>query len=348
MLQPEQLKMKSIFYVALVISILISFFVIFSSTKEDIAKIPSLNSVENELVKSIKFLEKESKKNGFTTWICTQNFSDCANLKNSIFMKALIFSLLAEIDSEKFSLYLKHGVNEILDCQGEHFLWDFSGTHYKDTGSYFPDLDTTSLCAIFLTSQGVDFHIHEIKEEIFKNQFENGILLTYLRDFQPPYSHKMNIDPVVNANALILLGQEIPSVCDFINKNYDKSAYYKDDAVVFYMLSKAYSRGVTCVRPSIDKLYNKLKKSDLLKSCNTPLHLSMFITASLKTKQNSVTIDKAIGTLFADNHILPFQEHFFSYDFPRKHTYFYSPAFSAAVYAEALLNIKSYLTESGK
>lgn len=330
--------------IAVVASVFVILF-IYNKFESDGLEIPSLFSIENNFANSIDFMEKELEKNGMTTYICTSNFSDCAGLKNSIFMKALIFSLLKEIDSEKFSFFIKQGINEILDCQGEHFLWDFSGTHSTDIGSYFPDLDTTFLSVAFLTSQGIEFHLQEIKEEILKTQLENGILLTYLRDFQPPYSHTMNVDPVVNANALALLGKEIPSVCDFINKNYGKSVYYKDEAVVFYMLSKAYLKGVTCAKPAINKLYNKLKKSDLLKSRHRPLHLSMFITASLKTQKERVSIDKAIKTLFAEDHILPFREHFFSYDFPRKHTYFYSPLFSAAVYAEALTNIKSYLSE---
>ena len=61
----------------------------------------------------------------------------------------------------------------------------------------------------------------------------------------------------------MILDKEIPSVCNFVNGNFEKSLYYEDDIVVFYMLSKAYKRGTKCIRPALKNLYEKLKKSVL-------------------------------------------------------------------------------------
>lgn len=307
------------------------FFLVFSSSSEK-----SEPDVSGKLEKAFAYI---SSNEAFLTFRCREDFSDCRRLVNSIFIKALILQILSEIGEEYFSPVIQNGISEILKRQSEYFLWDFSGQTDPLRHHFFPDLDTTSLSAYFLTSQGVDFHFEEIRETILKKQLEDGVFLTYLREFQPPRSANfMNKDAVVNANVLAVLGEDIPSVCDYINDSFDKSAYYKDDAVIFYMLAKAYSRGCKCIRPALDKLYEKVKNSDVY---SAPMHLSMFITGCfLYENTEKPVLEKAIGALLAKEPEFPFKENFFSYDNPDKRTSFYNPVFSVAVYAEALTKIK--------
>ncbi len=314
-----------------------------SSEEHSLSRGKNEAAISSGLDNAFAYISSNTK---FPTFRCTEDLSDCFRLKNSAFFKASVLQILSEIDEEYFSSIIKKGVSEILAMQSEYFLWDFSGQTDSSRPHFFPDLDTTSLSAYFLTLRGVDFHFKEIKETILNKQIEDGVFLTYLREFQPPLSNSMNKDAIVNANVLVLLGEEIPSVCEYINDNFDKSLYYKDDAAIFYMLAKAYSRGCNCIKPSVDKLYDKLKVSDVYSST---MHLSMFITGCfLSDKIEKPIMEKAIGSLLAKEQKPPFKETFFSYQNPDRHNFFYNFVFSAAVYAEALTKIKAYLTEPDK
>ena len=320
------------------------FIIVFMFSDEKMALASRSLSEKNELVRfeldeTLAYILKADR----ISFRCTDDFSDCRRLRKSVFFNALILQILSEIGEKSFQSIIQNGIQELLEDQSEYFFWNFSGGPSTSV-HFFPDLDTSSLSAYFLDAQGADFHLQEIKESILGTQFENGAFLTYLRGFQPPLSNSMNIDPVVNANVLVILEKEIPSVCTFINDNFDKSIYYQDDAAMFYMLAKAYSRGCGCIKPSVDRLYEKLKKSNVYSS---KMHLSMFVIGCFLSKNTEKQIiEKAIEFLLENEEKPPFKESFFSYENTDGYISFYNPTFSAAVYAEALTNIKSYLSKS--
>jgi len=325
--------------------VLMIFFYVYDRRAEESAF--DLNdTLSSRLDSAIAFIAEEyEKKKVFETYLCDAEHSDCSRHKFSLFISAAILNSMLELErNEKLDRILKKETERVLNCQDEHLLWDFYCKKNSGETHYYPDLDSTALASWLLSSQNAEHHLGEIRELVRKTQFYNGALLTFLRDFQPP-PHAMNRDPVANANALLLLSEEIPSVCEYINKNYDKSIYYTDDVVVFYMLSKAYDRGVKCVKPALNELYTRIERSDLLSADDSPMHLAMFVTAALKSGDiiDRNVLDQAVKRLLKNRRELPFQEYFFRTGLNRDLDFYYSPAFSAAVYAEALTNIKSRL-----
>ena len=333
-----------------VICVLAIVFIIFSSRNRKprnellTNRILSESDLSASLDFSVSFIAREyGRKKFFETFLCNKDISDCGeNTVFSLFMSIAILNIIQDIERDDLGDIVKHETVRTRSCQNEHFMWDFYCMIKGKDVHYYPDLDTTSLTSWFLSSRKIEHHLEELREQVRKTQFHKGALLTFLRDFQPP-PHAMNQDPVVNANALVLLSEEIPSVCEFINKNYEKSIYYTDDVVVFYMLAKAYSRGVKCIEPALEGLYKKIRSSDLLKKNDAPMHISMFVTALTKWNSgNDEMLDAAIKSLLENEWEFPFEEPFFRTGLNMKRDFYYSPAFSAAVYAEALTNIKSY------
>ena len=309
-----------------------------------------LDKISSKLDFAVSFIIKEYKQNEiFETFICSEDSSNCKMVPFSFFISEAILNSILEIkQNDMLDEIIKKEVVRTLSCQNEHLLWDFYCKKSSQEEFYYPDLDSTSLASWFLFSQKTEHRLDEIKEQMRKTQFHNGALLTFLRDFQPQ-PHAMNQDPVANANALVLLSEEIPSVCEFVNKNFDKSIYYTDAVVVFYMLSKAYSKGAKCIKPALSALHKKIKSSDLLKD-DAPMHLSMFVTALIKSGGDidEGELGSAAELLLDNTKELPFREHFFQTGLNKKRDFYYSPAFSAAVYAEALTNIKNYYSEASE
>lgn len=336
--------MSRLFLVISFIIISFSIVVLFPGKKSEEKP---LSITESEITASYDFIEQELQKNGIQIFLCKKDFNDCRGMRYSPFIASMICEILRELNPVQFSDFLKNETQKLSQFQGEHFFWDFNHIKNAKEDFYFPDLDTTSLTAYFLMQQNVEIYLEKIREQIEETQFQNGVLLTFLRDFQPPGESKFNHDPVVNANTLVILDKEIPSVCNFVNGNFEKSLYYEDDIVVFYMLSKAYKRGIKCIRPALKNLYEKLKKSGVIESKDSPLHLSMFISACFNSEiVEKKVMEKTMNTLFLKTEPLPFKENWFHSGLKQEYDYYFSPAFSAAVYAEALTNIKSYLSES--
>lgn len=339
--------MVRFFLAILLVVVSFSIIILFSGKKSE--EMPSLSIVDSEIAASYNFIEQELQKNGIQLFMCKKSFDDCRGMRYSPFVASMICETLYELNPIRFGDFLKNETQKLSQFQGEHFFWDFNHIKNPKENFYFPDLDTTSLTSYFLMQQNVEFHLDKIRKQIYETQFQDGVLLTFLRDFQPPADSKFNSDPVVNANTLVILDKEIPSVCDFVNGNFEKSLYYEDDIVIFYMLSKAYKRGVKCIRPALKNLYEKLKKSDFIESKDSPLHLSMFVSACFNSEMiEEKVVEKTTKSLFSENRSLPFKESWFHSGLKQEYDCYFSPAFSAAVYAEALTNIKSYLSESDK
>lgn len=342
-------KKICIFVISAICCLLIVSALFFYHDKPQKIDLPQ-DKISLKLDSAVSFIVKEYEQNKiFRTFLCKEDPSDCEPVQFSFFISAAIINSIIEIEqNDMLDEILKKEAERTLNCQNEHLMWDFYCKKSSKENFYYPDLDSTALASWFLSSQNVEHHLAEIREQIRKTQFYNGGLLTFLRNFQPP-PHAMNQDPVASANALVLLAEEIPSVCDYINSNFDKSIYYTDDVVVFYMLSKVYSRGAKCIKPALDTLYGKIKSSDLLKKDDAPMHLAMFVTALIKSDDiEKKVLNNAVTLLLENSSVLPFREHFFRTGLNAKRDFYYSPAFSAAVYAEALTNIKSYYSEPNK
>lgn len=335
-------KILALFFVLLSVALAAIFIFVKESREEDLPE-ELKQELSSKLDSSVTFIAGEYEKQKlFDLYMCSEDHSKCVSSAFSTFTSVETLLSMHDVNNEIFESIIGKETERILNCQNEHLLWDFYCKKSSDEEFYYPDLDSTSMASWFLSLKNIGHHLGEIRDLVRKTQFHNGALLTFLRDFQPP-PHAMDRDPVANANALLLLSEEVPSVCEYVNNNFDKSIYYTDDVVVFYMLSKAYDRGVKCVKPALDRLYTRIVQSKSLETNDLPMHLAMFVTAVMKSGDvDRKVLGQAIKKLLESRKELPFKEYFFRTGLNKDMDFYYSPAFSAAVYAEALANIKSY------
>lgn len=336
-------KNLTLFFVLLSVALAAIFIFVKESREEDLPE-ELKQELSSKLDSSVTFIAGEYEKQKlFKLYMCREDHSKCVSSAFSTFTSVVTLLAMHDVNNEIFESIIGRETERILNCQNEHLLWDFYCKKSSDEEFYFPDLDSTSMASWFLSLKNIGHHLDKIRAQIRKTQFHNGALLTFLRDFQPPQPLAMDRDPVANANALVLLGEEIPSVCEYVNSNFDKSMYYTDDVVVFYMLSKVYDRGVKCVKPALNRLYTRIVQSKLLDTNDSPMHHAMFVTAVMKSGDvERKVLNRAVKLLLENRKELPFKEYFFRTGLNKDMDFYYSPAFSAAVYAEALANIKSY------
>jgi hypothetical protein len=65
----------------------------------------------------------------------------------------------------------------------------------------------------------------------------------------------------VNANVLLFLKEEIPSVCSYLNAaivSDEPSVYYLGKPALYYMYGRAYRFGIRCIEPSGKKIIERL------------------------------------------------------------------------------------------
>jgi hypothetical protein len=158
-----------------------------------------------------------------------------------------------------------------------------------------PDLDDTVTAAdILLTAGALPVDNREI---IRRNMDTRGRFLTWLLPSErtvifdvDPASHLSNVqrmpsavygaenrrnyfrwmkihefpnetDSAVNANVLLYLREEIPSVCAYLNSAVERdepSVYYLNAPSQFYMYGRAFKRGIHCGGPSKDRIISRM------------------------------------------------------------------------------------------
>ncbi|MEI7890543.1 MAG: hypothetical protein WCI36_01105 [bacterium] len=187
-------------------------------------------------------------------------------MENCKFESATVPTILA-LDALSYSQkqdsidIIEKGARFVLSQQGENGIWS-----YWAMGSKFfvnPDFDDTAVASRFFEENKIKFK--QNKEKFEKNP--NGLYYTWLSGDE--LIKKTEIDPAVNANILAYLKSDDKKVCDFINdvvKNERRRLfYYPDKQAFYYIISKAYANGVTCLSESRDDMINKtiaFKKED--------------------------------------------------------------------------------------
>ncbi|MBN2542067.1 hypothetical protein JXI42_04310 [bacterium] len=142
-------------------------------------------------------------------------------------------------------------------------LWRFWTS--RSGKSIDPDLDDIS-CISFLLEQN-DIPMKSIVPTVIGNRNEQGLFNTWVRDS----GQKNDLDCVVNANVLLFLGdrEETIPVCEYLNEIIiegnmnDCFRYYLDDMAFYYMVSRAYFNGASCLEESREDLIEQVVKRQL-------------------------------------------------------------------------------------
>lgn len=170
---------------------------------------------------------------------------------SNLFTTAMIADALLPIKSPRVDRMQSKVVTYIKSqLSNEKGLWSYFTTH--NPKPLYPatvyDMDDTVFASMVLKQNNASFpdNIGAIKA----NKDQEGLYKTWLR----PNS---DIDCGVNANVLSYLQDNDPKVCDYLNEQVTQGktcAWYYTRMDAYYLISRAYASGVSCLKPSVSSL----------------------------------------------------------------------------------------------
>lgn len=308
-----------------------------------------ISDIDTAIDNALNYLVSvQAEWGGFPTDRCFDDSMGHCIKDKTLFIPALIGLCLCENHLKNAKIIHYRLGAMFTGQQGQNGTWEF---YFREPDSrirhYFPDLDDTTLIAWYLKKTGKPFNADLVKTSISANK-KDGKYFTYLRDYQAPMPQTWNVDPVVNAQVMMLNGVPESDVCSFIHDEvaYQKtpSIYYRDRVILLYMLSRPYANGISCIKKSIELLYREaLARQDANGSLGSPLRTAAFVTASINSHSGeSVAVKKAVSWLL-ENQLKDGSwpaGYFFHGGDPN---YFYgSKALTTAVVVEALEEWKAF------
>ncbi len=213
---------------------------------------PSKSYVEYAIRKGLNFLYLKQRFWGeFATYRCKQNY---CYFDSSPFVTTFVLYSLKDINHYKARRMISKGVSFLLSEKEPGGIWRYWSSHNSKTLP--PDLDDTAVASFILKHYR---HYFEDNLNVFlNNRDEKGLFQTWL--WADSKIRSNDTDCVVNANVLLYLGDrpETAAACKFINdaikKELDCSVYYPNRLVFYYMVSRAYANGTTCLKESKEKI----------------------------------------------------------------------------------------------
>jgi len=179
-----------------------------------------------------------------------------SNFDSNLFTTAMLADALHSIQNPRVERIEKKSVTFIQSqLNNENGLWSYFTTH--NPNPLYPttvyDLDDTAFAAMVLQQNNANFP--DNRTAINANKNASGIYLTFVGIPE----NQNSIDCGVNANVLSYLKDNDPKVCRYIN---DQVAQGKNCAVyytlpdAYYLITRAYASGVSCLKPSMPMISN--------------------------------------------------------------------------------------------
>jgi hypothetical protein len=137
-------------------------------------------------------------------------------------------------------------------------LWRYCSSRNPKTLP--PDLDDTACAALILRQVHDEVRLGLHLRVILANRGADGLFRTFLTD------GGNNVDAVVNANVLCYLGEreETGAACEYLldvvahGREPTSSVYGVDDLSFYYVLSRAYDRGVLSLAPCRERVVSAI------------------------------------------------------------------------------------------
>jgi hypothetical protein len=276
-----------------------------SSFKHHIKKSSSakIDQIKLSIDRAIRFLYEHQLPNGEFITYCSTNKEmrkDC-RADSTIFATVAALLSLRFIKNSKVARMMDRSLSFLKGEMQQGGFWKYwTSETRKDISS---DLDDTA-CASFLLMKLDKRPMYQLNaDSILLNRSPEGLFYTWLHTEDEPN----DIDSVVNANALLYLGerQETITVCEYLNdlvlrdKESGSYYYYLDVLFFYYALSRAYLRRASRLRFSQDAVLNKvlhMQQSD--GSFGNILSTSLAIcTIQNLTSEHQDVLDRAINCL---------------------------------------------------
>jgi len=238
------MKKTNIFIVFAVIFMSLILVVIF---KDNFFK----RDIENSISKAIDFLKKNQLDYGeFKTLACDEEKMENCYFDSAPLVTALVVYSLKNIGSEDAVIIKNKALDFLQNEQEKGGIWRYWSS--KNTEHVLeiiaPDLDDTSVVSFVLKNNGKT--VEDNKQLLSDNKNKGGLFFTWIGVPED----ENNIDCVVNANVLLYENKNDLPVCEYINdaiiNNKSCSIYYQNKLTLYYMASRAFENGISCLKES--------------------------------------------------------------------------------------------------
>jgi|GEM_PF-2313504 hypothetical protein len=219
------------------------------------------NNVTTAIDNGLRYLESVQMEYGefpttFTPNIPEPQRSLQSSFDSNLFTTAMLADALHSISDPRVERMQKKTV-AFLQSQlvNQNGLWSYFTTHnprplYPNT---IYDLDDTAFASIVLQQNNISFP--DNRTAIKANKNAAGIYLTFIR--LP--NERNSVDCGVNANVLSYLHENDAQVCGYINEQVaqgNNCAVYYTLPDAYYLITRAYASGISCLKPSIPLITN--------------------------------------------------------------------------------------------
>ncbi len=245
--------MKKVLLIVLIFLLVIVALLIKIYIFNPLENVPTLERINNSISKGIDFLYENQLDYGeFKTYICDDKDLEECLFDSSPFVTTFVLYFFNNMEGEKVEIMTEKALDFLLNEQEEGGIWRYWSS--RNDKKISPDLDDISTISFILKTNGID--IDDNYQLIKENVNDDNLFFTWL------YSGKErnDVDCVVNANVLLYLGENNPSVCSYINEAIKSdescSVYYLGKLSFFYMVSRAFENNITCFDKSKDEIIN--------------------------------------------------------------------------------------------
>lgn len=219
------------------------------------------NRLDSAIENGLKYLESVQLEYGEFPTIFSPNVPEPqhslnSNFDSNLFTTAMLADALHSIKNPRVKRMQKKVVKFLQEqLNNSDGLWSYFTTH--NPNPLYPntiyDLDDTAFASIVLQQNQVKFanNIAAIKA----NRNKEGLYLTFLL----PPKQLNDIDCGVNANVISYLQENDPAVCRYLNEQVatgKNCAEYYTLLDAYYLISRAYATGISCLKPSTAHITN--------------------------------------------------------------------------------------------
>ncbi len=249
-----------------------------------------MQSIQTVIVRGLGFLVENQISTGeFPSFMALDpGMRGTGVRESSIFPTALILQCLEFVSGSNHEM-VTNACQFLVDEMTPPGLWRYwTQRRGKDDerGQIALDLDDTCCASLVLRQLRPEVSISGNIGVILRNRNEQGLFLTWIKDSES----ENDVDSVVNANVLCYLGErpETHRVIDYLNeiiklnKEADSYFYYLDDLALYYMMSRAFFRGVSRLEAGRQKVGGRvLERLEETRTLEDPLLASLALCTLL-------------------------------------------------------------------
>ncbi|MBL4700080.1 MAG: hypothetical protein JKX85_02385 [Phycisphaeraceae bacterium] len=262
--------------------------------ENSVARDLSPGDLNHGLERAVSYLEKRQMPNGafMSAQSAYPSLEPEITQETSSFVTSNILYGLGFVSGDTATTLCHRGRQFLLTEMEPPGRWCYWSALYRT--DLPADLDDSSCAALVLNGK-VPAEFFTLDRQVFlQHRNRDGLFPTWTE----PYQGKNDVDSVVNANVLAILGddQEGKPVCDYLigllERGEEKESYwyYLNDAALYYALSRAIFLGVSGLIPARKIMLDRLTKDleqELFPENPLEIALTLCILLNLKCERQN-------------------------------------------------------------